>query len=167
MSNFVFSRVEHVNNLSHTFTSIAHDTRLLAEPYQPIQVELSSPAIQNSCRGLIRRLIRWLIFSCTALPRSWYRPVEQKQGTSAKQCKNKESGFIIAHFTWFQPKSHWKHRYPFLTSRISIQNGVSVKLSNVMTSQQCQRGAQRFREQKDWAKWSVNASLGVEANKVT
>ena len=31
----------------------------------------------------------------------------------------------------------------------NIQNGVSVKLSNVMTSQQCQRGAQRFREQKD------------------
>ena len=30
-----------------------------------------------------------------------------------------------------------------------MQNGVSVKLSNVMTSQQCQRGAQRFREQKD------------------
>ena len=30
-----------------------------------------------------------------------------------------------------------------------IQDGVSVKLSNVMTSQQCQRGTQRFREQKD------------------
>ena len=37
----------------------------------------------------------------------------------------------------------------FLTPSISIQNGVSVKLSNVMTSQQCQRGAQRFHEQKD------------------
>ena len=35
------------------------------------------------------------------------------------------------------------------TQSISIQNGVSVKLSNVMTSQQCQRGAQRFREQND------------------
>ena len=32
----------------------------------------------------------------------------------------------------------------FFTPSISIQNGVSVKLSNVMTSQQYQRGAQRF-----------------------
>ena len=52
--------------LSHAYTSIALDTRLLAQPYQPIQVELSSPAIQNSCRGLIRGPI----FSCPALPRS-------------------------------------------------------------------------------------------------
>ena len=34
------------------------------------------------------------------------------------------------------------------TPSISIQNGVSVKLSNIMTSQQCQRGAQRFREKR-------------------
>ena len=37
----------------------------------------------------------------------------------------------------------------FFTPSISVQNGISVKLSNIMTSQQCQRGAQRFREQKD------------------
>ena len=43
--------------LSYTYTSIALDTRLLAQPYRPSQIELSSPAIQNSCRGLIRGLI--------------------------------------------------------------------------------------------------------------
>ena len=40
-------------------------------------------------------------------------------------------------------------KYPFFTPSISIKNGASVKLSNVLKSQQCQRGAQRFREQKD------------------
>ena len=48
------------NSLSHTYTSIALDTRLLAQPYQPIQVELSSPAIQNSSRGLIHWNILFL-----------------------------------------------------------------------------------------------------------
>ena len=45
------------NILSHTYTGIALDTRLLAQPYRPSQIELSSPAIQNSCRGLIRGLM--------------------------------------------------------------------------------------------------------------
>ena len=40
-------------------------------------------------------------------------------------------------------------KYPFFTPSISIQNGASVKLSNVMTSQQCQRGTQRFCEHRD------------------
>ena len=56
----------HVLLLSYTYTSIALDTRLLAQPYRPSQIELSSPAIQNLCRGLIRGSI----FSCPALPSS-------------------------------------------------------------------------------------------------
>ena len=58
------------NILSHTYTGIALDTRLLAQPYSPSQIELSSPAIQNSCRGLIRGLMQGPIFSCPVLPRS-------------------------------------------------------------------------------------------------
>ena len=71
--------------LSYTYTSIALDTRLLAHTYQPSQIELSSPGIQKSCRGLIRGLIPGLIFFCPALPSSWSRPGEKKQGISAKQ----------------------------------------------------------------------------------
>ena len=56
--------------LSHTYTSIALDTRLLAQAYQPSQIELYSPGIQTSSRGLIRGLIPGLIFSCPALPSS-------------------------------------------------------------------------------------------------
>ena len=36
----------------------------------------------------------------------------------------------------------------FLTLDFSKQNGVSVKLSNILTSLQCHRQAQHFREQK-------------------
>ena len=39
--------------LSYTYTSIALDTRLLAQAYRPSQKELSSPGIQKLCRGLI------------------------------------------------------------------------------------------------------------------
>ena len=56
--------------LSYTYTSIALDTRLLAQAYQPCQIELSSPGIQKSCRGLIPGLIPGLIFFCPALPSS-------------------------------------------------------------------------------------------------
>ena len=55
---------------SHTYTSIALDTRRLAKAYQPSQKELSSPGNQKSSRGLIRGLIPGLIFSCLALPSS-------------------------------------------------------------------------------------------------
>ena len=55
-------------DLSHTYTSIALDTRLLAQAYQPSQIELSSSGIQKSSRGLIRGLIPGLIFSCPDLP---------------------------------------------------------------------------------------------------
>ena len=57
-------------SLSYTYTSIALDTRLLAQAYRPGQIELSSPGIQKSSRGLIRGLIPGLIFFCPALPSS-------------------------------------------------------------------------------------------------
>ena len=76
--------------LSHAYISIAPDTRLLAKPHKPIQVELSSPAIQNSCRGLIRGLIRGPIFSCPALPRSWSRPGEKTGNICKKNVKIKK-----------------------------------------------------------------------------
>ena len=56
--------------LSYTYTGIALDTRLLAEPYQQSQIEVSSPAMQNSCKGLLWGRIWGLIFSCQALSRS-------------------------------------------------------------------------------------------------
>ena len=43
--------------LSYTYTCIALDTRILAQAYRPSQIELSSPGIQKSSRGLIRGLI--------------------------------------------------------------------------------------------------------------
>ena len=70
--------------LSYTYTSIALDTRLLAQTYRPSQIELSSPGIQKSCRGLIRGLIPGLIFFCPALPSSCSRPVEKKTGNICK-----------------------------------------------------------------------------------
>ena len=76
--NFKESSQYGVTFLSYTYTSIALDTRLLTQPYQTSQIELSSPAIQNSCRGLIRGLIQGPIFSCSALPRSRSRPGEKK-----------------------------------------------------------------------------------------
>ena len=71
--------------LSYTYSSIALDTRLLAQAYRPSQIELSSPGIQKSCGGLIRGLIPGLIFFCPALPSSWSRTGEKKHGISAKQ----------------------------------------------------------------------------------
>ena len=135
------------DNISHTYTSIALDTRLFAQPYQPIQVELSSPAIQNSCRGLI-----WgPIFSCPALPRSWSCPGEKNSEYLQTNCKNKD---LFLHILPYSNQNRIATplqilKYPFFTPSISIQNGVSVKLSNVMTSQQCQRGTKRLREQND------------------
>ena len=47
---------------------------------------------------------------------------------------------ILAYFTWFQHKPCWKRplniKHFFLTLDFSKQNGVSVKLSNVITSLQ-------------------------------
>ena len=63
--------------LSYTYTSIALDARLLAQAYRPSQIELSSPGIQKSCRGLIRGLIPGLIFFWPALPSSWSHPGEK------------------------------------------------------------------------------------------
>ena len=57
-------------HLSYTYTIIALDTRFLAQPNLPSQIELSSPLIQKSCNGLIRGLIRGPIFFCPALPSS-------------------------------------------------------------------------------------------------
>ena len=50
-------RTTDIIQLSYTYTSIALDTTLLAQAYQPSQIELSSPGIQKSCRGLIPGLI--------------------------------------------------------------------------------------------------------------
>ena len=71
--------------LSNTYTSIALDTRLLAQPYCPSQIELSSPAIRNSFRGLIRGPI----FSCPALPRSWSCPGEKTENICKTNVKIK------------------------------------------------------------------------------
>ena len=141
--------------LSHTYTSIALDTRLLAKAYQPSQKELSSPGNQKSSRGLIRGLIPGLIFSCPALPSSWSRsPWKKNREYLQNNCKNKESGRVLAYFFYLIPikialktlLKHWNIHY--LTPSISIQNGVSVRLSNAMTSQR-HSYTQRFREQKD------------------
>ena len=140
-------------SLSYTYTSIALDARLLAQAYLPSQIELSSPGIQKSCRGLIPGLIPGLIFFCPALPSSWFRPGEKTGNICKTIVKNKESGRILAYFYLIPTKivlttllKHWIIH--FLTPSIPIQNGGSVKLSNAITSQRHNR-TQRFREQTD------------------
>ena len=63
---------------------IALDTRLLAQVYRPSQIELSSPGIQKSSRGLIRRLIPGLIFFSVPPSPAVDLALEKKQGISAK-----------------------------------------------------------------------------------
>ena len=67
---------------------------------------------------------------------------------------NKESGRILVYFylipTKISLKPPLKHcNIHFLTPSIAIQNGVCVKLSSVITSQQCHSRTQHFREQED------------------
>ena len=62
----IYSYGRKYKHLSNTYNSIALDTRLLAQPYRPSQIELSRPLIQMSCRGLIRGLIRGPICFCPA-----------------------------------------------------------------------------------------------------
>ena len=125
--------------LSYTYTSIALDTRLLAQAYRPSQIELSSSGIQKSCRGLIRGLIPGLIFFCPALPSSWSHPGEKTGNICKTTVKNKESRGILAYLylipTKIALKTQLKHwNIHFLTPSISIQNCVSVKLSNAIMS---------------------------------
>ena len=80
-----------------TYTSIALDTRLLAKPYRPSQIELSSPAIQKSCRGLIPADTGANIF----VPPSPAvdLALEKKLAILQINCKNKKSGHILTYFT--------------------------------------------------------------------
>ena len=120
--------------LSYTYTSIALDTRLLAQPYRPSQIELSSPVIQNSCRGLIGGLIAGLIFFCPALPSSWSRPGEKK-GISAKIKKWTYSCIFLPDSNQNCTENTIKTlKYPFSYMEYLHTNGVSVKLSNPITS---------------------------------
>ena len=95
-------------SLSYTYTSIALDTRLLAQAYRPSQIELSSPGIQKSSRGLIRGLIPGLIFFCPALPISCSRPGEKTVNICKRFVKNKGSGRILAYFYLIPTKTALK-----------------------------------------------------------
>ena len=159
------------NCLSHTYTSIALDTRLLAQPYQPIQVELSSPANQNSCRGLIRGLIPGLIFSCPALPRSWSRPGEKTRNICKKIVKIKKLDLFF-------------HILPDSNQNRTENTAKNIKISIFYTEFLHTKWRQRqtlerhdvttmskrratFSRTKGSAKWSVKAALCVQADKVT
>ena len=82
-------------DLSYNYISIGHDTRLLGQPYRPSKIELFSPAIQESCRGVIRGQI----FSLPPSP-AVYLALEKKHGLSAKnEKKNKKVGIFLHIFT--------------------------------------------------------------------
>ena len=118
--------------LSYTYTSIALDTRLLTQVYRPSQIELSSPGIQKSSRGLIQGLI----FFCPALPSSWSCPGEKNGEYLQTNCKKwRKWTYSCLIPTKIALKTLFKlWNIHFLTPSISIQNGVSVKLSNSITS---------------------------------
>ena len=87
-------------------------------------------------------------------PQELISPWRKKQGISAKEIVKIKKVDLILHILPDSNQNRTENtakniEISIFKPSISMKNGVSVKLSNVMTLQQCQRGAQRFRKQKD------------------